>query len=332
VVFSILLQEALRSRGDSELNRPSRNREKFEFDAIHDYVKKMTDNSQLRDLLLDMLDESGGSLATARLALEDSFNERLDAASGIYGRKVQMWASMIAATLTVVFNIDTISIFQWGLDGFTGQIPLGWSAAVWPASFYEWIVRLSGWLITIAIVARLTPVLFSLGRIIAQRLRGGSRRERVIDAKIDALANTNSDDVLDLAAKQSKLLDEYYKIVLDQSRKSFLSALVATVVGLLFFMGAIGYVLSSGEIDAAIVSAIAGALVEVIAGINFALYSKTTAQLADFQTRLDMTQRFLLANQICENLKYEAKEKTRSQLVLMIAQTTPGNKVSDTEK
>jgi len=64
---------------------------------------------------------------------------------------------------------------------------------------------------------------------------------------------------------------------------------------------------------------ISGALVELIAGINFYLYSRCVSQLADFHVRLDLTQRFLLANSICEGLDGDFKQQARSDLVRALA-------------
>ncbi len=47
--------------------------------------------------------------------------------------------------------------------------------------------------------------------------------------------------------------------------------------------------------------------------------------MAEFQERLDRTQRFLLANSICEALEGDAKQKARSELVEVIARVTPIN-------
>ncbi|MDQ3180070.1 MAG: hypothetical protein M3Q33_06075 [Acidobacteriota bacterium] len=64
---------------------------------------------------------------------------------------------------------------------------------------------------------------------------------------------------------------------------------------------------------------ISGALIEVIAAINFYLYAKTSSQLATFHTRLGTTQRFLLANSMCESLEGEFKQKARYDLIKTVA-------------
>ncbi len=56
-------------------------------------------------------------------------------------------------------------------------------------------------------------------------------------------------------------------------------------------------------------------------------------QMADFQQRLDRTQRYLLANSICEGLGNNLKQKSRSELIQVIAGITrnqnSSNSISD---
>ncbi len=64
---------------------------------------------------------------------------------------------------------------------------------------------------------------------------------------------------------------------------------------------------------------ISGTLAEVIAAINFRLYWKTSEQLAGFHDKLEATQRYLLANSICELLDGQNKQAARVELVRAIA-------------
>ena len=144
-----------------------------------------------------------------------------------------------------------------------------------------------------------------------------------ISAVISDLAAAKPGEVQKIAASQIELLTSYYNAVLAQARKSFTWALVAAGIGLAFFLGSVAFLLfmqsTAVAVPVAAVGVIGGALVEVIAGINFWLYSKTTAQLAAFHQHLDQTQRFLLANSICESLEGEAKQQVRSSLAHVIA-------------
>jgi len=112
----------------------------------------------------------------------------------------------------------------------------------------------------------------------------------------------------------------YYSEVLSQSNKSFRWALTIAIVGFIFFLAAVAFLLFQPNSEIAVISLISGSLVEVISAIIFYLYGKTSSQLAEFQNRLDVTQRFLLANSICESLEGDAKQQARVELVQTIAQ------------
>ncbi len=135
---------------------------------------------------------------------------------------------------------------------------------------------------------------------------------------LERLRQADPKNVQEIAASQIALLSNYHREVLDQAKKSFLWALLATGIGLIFFLSAIGFVIYRQATQVAIISAIGGVLIEFIAGINFYLYGKTASQMAEFQFRLDVTQRFLLANSMCESLAEEYKHKTRSELIKKI--------------
>jgi hypothetical protein len=161
----------------------------------------------------------------------------------------------------------------------------------------------------------------------------GSRRRRfrveVISSAqfreeaLSQLATASPGDVQQIAAAQIRLLESYYQDGLAQARRSFNWALIAAGIGLAFFLAAVTFLLITQAapvaVPVAVVSAIGGALVEVVAGINFFLYSKTTTQLAAFHQHLDQTQRFLLANNICESLEGDTKQSARASLINTIA-------------
>jgi hypothetical protein len=146
--------------------------------------------------------------------------------------------------------------------------------------------------------------------------------DKVADASgayVERLTHTEPDDILAIAGTQTEILTGYYTTALAQANQSFRWALVVGLFGLAFFFGAVAFLLTTQVQSIATVSVIGGALVEVISGILFYLYGKATIQLADFQQRLAQTQRFLLANAICESLEGEEKQKARSSLVHTIA-------------
>lgn len=141
----------------------------------------------------------------------------------------------------------------------------------------------------------------------------------VYTPSIERLSKTDPSKVQEIVASQIELLSIYHNLVLDQARRSFRWALIAAGIGFGFFLASVAFLLFQQAQNTAVISLISGALIEVISGINFFLYGKTSAQLAEFQTRLDKTQRFLLANSVCEGLNEEFKQKSRSNLVRAIA-------------
>jgi hypothetical protein len=125
--------------------------------------------------------------------------------------------------------------------------------------------------------------------------------------------------VQEIAACQIGLLHSYYHTVLEQAKQSFRWALIAAGAGFAFLLAAVGFLLGQASVEVAVISTIAGVVVEVISGLNFYLYGQTTKQLAGYHLRLDQTQRFLLANSICEALEGDERQKARANLVKLIA-------------
>ncbi len=135
------------------------------------------------------------------------------------------------------------------------------------------------------------------------------------DKALKRLSDAKTDDVTAIASSQIELLSRFYDLSLSQASRSFRWALLASAVGLLFFLMAIAFLLWGKSSDLSVITLIGGAMIEFIAGINFYLYSKTIDQLNLFQGKLEITQRFLLANSLCESLSDPWKDETRAQLI-----------------
>ncbi len=184
---------------------------------------------------------------------------------------------------------------------------------------FTWVYWLLLAIIAIVVFALLMMI---IEKLTAVRMGRGEIDTRSSKDAIDRLAKADPAHVQEVAASQIQLLTTYHNLVLDQAKKSFLWALIAAAIGLLFFIAAVSSIIFLNLQNAAIISVISGALVEVISGINFYLYNQTSKQLSDFQSRLDKTQRFLLANSMCEGLKGLVKQQARSDLIKSIAPTS----------
>ncbi len=132
---------------------------------------------------------------------------------------------------------------------------------------------------------------------------------------LESVARADPENIQEVAASQLALSNDYYESVLLQARRSFLAAIISAGVGLVFFVGAVVFSIVSKTLDAAVVSSLAGGIVEVIAGLNFWLYGKTALQLDAFHVRLEKTQRYLLANSVSANLPSDARSQVIADLV-----------------
>lgn len=149
---------------------------------------------------------------------------------------------------------------------------------------------------------------------------GESRRISInINNAVEEISDTPVDDVQGIAAAQLAILSSYYSEGLTQAKTSFRWAAIVSGIGFAFFVTAVIFVLNRQPRDRTLIPLISGAVIEVVAGINFYLYGQATKQLASFQHRLDQTQRFLLANSICESLEGESKQSARVELVKTVS-------------
>ena len=138
----------------------------------------------------------------------------------------------------------------------------------------------------------------------------------------ELLAHTPAGDTQGMASLLSKMALNYYQDVRSQAQQSFYSALAAAGIGSLFFIYAVWAQIKDPAGSSRInVSLLAGALIEVISGINFYLYFRAARQFAMFHICLERTNRFLLANTLCENLTCTAKrDEMRAELVRVVAE------------
>jgi len=142
------------------------------------------------------------------------------------------------------------------------------------------------------------------------------------DARVAAIESAKEADptnIQQVYASQLQLINSYYESARAQSDRSFIWAVRAAAIGLIFFIAAIAFLLLRQPSDVAVVSVISGALIEVISGINFYLYAQTSKQLDTFHARLERTNRHLLANSVAQQLDGEAKSETIKALVQTIA-------------
>jgi hypothetical protein len=165
----------------------------------------------------------------------------------------------------------------------------------------------------------------------ARRLRDwvlqdrAEKERKALDRALQTVALAKPADLQAVAASQIRLLDVYHDIGLNQARYSFHCALGSAGIGVVFFILASVFALLSSNTAVALIPAIGGVVVEVLAGFVFFLCGRTIVQLGMFYQRLETLQRHLVANSMCEALKDEAKEKARTDLIRQMAQLSQGS-------
>jgi TRADD-N domain-containing protein len=132
------------------------------------------------------------------------------------------------------------------------------------------------------------------------------------------LEQIKTEETQKLAAALWQINIEYYEDVRRRSSKSFYLALGAAIVGTGFFVFALRSMMRN-QIPFSQLSLIAGATIQVISGISFYLYGKSSHQFSAFHACLERSNRFLLANSICENLEPPDKSEMRKELIGIIA-------------
>ncbi len=143
--------------------------------------------------------------------------------------------------------------------------------------------------------------------------------KELTSAQIENVAKANPANIQEVAATQLAISNRYYESALQQSQRSFQSALIWASIGTLLIIAAVLFLIVRQPSTLSYVSLIGGTVVEAIAGLNFYLYGRASNQLTTFQTPLDRIGRFLIANSVCENLEGEIKNSTRAKLVETIA-------------
>lgn len=138
--------------------------------------------------------------------------------------------------------------------------------------------------------------------LLAQALRPSLRE--VVGAK--------PDDTQKIAASLMELTSSYYESARQQSQRNFVFSIAAATVGLGFFIAAY-------FTNQTLLSLGSGAFLETLSALVFTLYTRTSYQLSVFLKSMETTQRYLIANSICENLPNNEKQKARQELIRKIA-------------
>ena len=133
----------------------------------------------------------------------------------------------------------------------------------------------------------------------------------------DQLAKTEVGDIHKLSKEHHEMALGFYEDVRRQAQRSFIAALVSAGVGTVFFGIAAWTMMQSRDI--ANISLIAGVLIQVISGINFYLYGRTSRQFSSFHVCLERTTRFLMVYNMTMTMSGEARDAIQKDVICIMA-------------
>ncbi len=108
---------------------------------------------------------------------------------------------------------------------------------------------------------------------------------------------------------------EYYVINKRHANRAFSASLVFCILGfILYASGLIHVILNEGS-DITLIAIVSGTVVELVSGLFFWLYTRTTNQLALFHERLVSTEQFLAAIHLVEDISESERDKAYINLI-----------------
>ncbi|QDQ25451.1 hypothetical protein FNU76_03250 [Chitinimonas arctica] len=152
--FALALIDVLQNRGQTKQSLA------VAIDAISD--------AQLKQMMQGMYDRAAGDIEAFEQSLSNWFDNGMARVAGAYKRRMQLWTLIFGFTVAVLFNIDTVHLFQslWVHPGMVqslsssnaanveqamsalNQLPIGWNRAPTEYSAGQLLAFLPGWLLT----------------------------------------------------------------------------------------------------------------------------------------------------------------------------------------
>lgn len=146
-----------------------------------------------------------------------------------------------------------------------------------------------------------------------------SKLQRELTEEKRKLLKYGQDFFTNLVDINLKHIDRYYLQTQNQANKSFFLALFASICGLMLISVGVLFTYyasaDSNNADAGRLATIAGVITEFISAVIFYLYSKTIASMADYHTKLVLTQNVSLALKSAENLGSEKKCEAVNKII-----------------
>ena len=81
-------------------------------DEIKETIAKLPEHNYLRHILLNYIEKGEDKAEELQKSIEDWFNSVMERTSGWYNRYIKVWTLAIAFVIALLFNFDTIHVYQ----------------------------------------------------------------------------------------------------------------------------------------------------------------------------------------------------------------------------
>jgi hypothetical protein len=154
-----------------------------------------------------------------------------------------------------------------------------------------------------------------LGKRDEAELQKLSNEREEINQKID---NKNEFNIYDTIRLNLNQLNEYYTINKAQAKSSFISSLVAIIIGLITIIIGIGiqYYGTNLSITTSVITSVSGILLEFIGGAYFFMYKKSLEQVNFFFAQLIKIQDTMLAINLAKEVASEDKSTELTEKIV----------------
>jgi hypothetical protein len=157
------------------------------FDQLEEGIKALPD-SGARSSLLAVIQSADRRIEDAQRAIEGWYSDGMEHVSSWHRRRTQLWTALLAGSITLAVNADTIrmahdlwlepvlrgSLAVAAMSGHAAQAVepiLGWSGVTDWNHTAVWVTRLAGWTVTVVAVSLGAPFWFDmLNKIVNVRL------------------------------------------------------------------------------------------------------------------------------------------------------------------
>lgn len=136
-----------------------------------------------------------------------------------------------------------------------------------------------------------------------------SEYQECLEIKIKSERDEREKDVLELMLNNNKEIAEYFEISKKQEKFSYIISVGCAIVGVAMLIVSIGAVFLNERIETTIITAVSGAITELVSGIVLWIHNKSAMQLNFYYNSLHENEKFLSAIKMTDRIEDKDKKE-----------------------